>query len=298
MRAPALIAGPLAALALAGAPGGDLPELTPREKAALLVVSGLPAPEGVGGVIVRRATRGLPRPAGALVFVDQEGGTVRNLPGPPSLAAAEMATEAEAFAQGLATGRALLRAGVHVDLAPVLDAPGGPLGSRHFRTPSIAVAFARGLEAAGAGACAKHFPGLGSTSMSTDSRRPVRGVVRASELAGFAAAVGAGIPCVMVGHAIYPRLGSRPASLEPATYALLRRLGFEGAVITDSLDVISKAGVDRWARLAVRAGADLVLLPESGDAERAIRALLPLARRGELDVHVRRVLRLRASLGL
>ena len=43
-----------AAALLAPAPAQpQLPTLTPREKAALVVVSGLPAPRGVAGVIVR-----------------------------------------------------------------------------------------------------------------------------------------------------------------------------------------------------------------------------------------------------
>jgi len=272
--------------------------MAPREKAALVVVAGLPAPAGVGGVIVRDYTRDEPRPPGAIVFADQEGGEIRAFPRlPPKPDAERIATEARAFALGETTGRALRRGGVHVDLAPVLDAADGPLGRRHFRSAAIGVAFARGLAAGGAGACAKHFPGLGSTPKSTDEAR-VRGVLRGWELAGFRAAVEAGVPCVMVGHAVYPRLGRLPASLEPATYELLRSTGFEGVAITDSLDVIGRADVPRWARLAVRAGADLILVPEAGDAERAIEALLPLARAGELDEHVERVLRFRRSLGL
>jgi beta-N-acetylhexosaminidase len=276
----------------------EVASLTPHEKAALVVVAGLPAPAGVGGVIVRDYTRDELWPPGAIVFADQEGGEIRAFPRlPPKPDAARIATEAKAFALGEATGRALRRAGVDVDLAPVLDAYDGPLGPRHFRSAAIAVAFARGLAAGGAGACAKHFPGLGSTPKSTDEAR-VRGVLRGWELAGFRDAVEAGVPCVMVGHAVYPRLGRLPASLEPATYALLRSMGFEGVVITDSLDVIGRADVPRWVRLAVRAGADLVLVPEAGDAERAIAALLPLARAGELDEHVERVLRFRRELGV
>jgi beta-N-acetylhexosaminidase len=209
-----------------------------------------------------------------------------------------MRTVRQALALGRATARALRRRGIHVDLAPVLDAPDGPLGSRHFRSASIGIGFARGLTAGGVGACAKHFPGLGSTEVTTDSRRPVRGVLRGPELAGFRAAVEAGVPCVMVGHAIYPRLGRRPASLEPKTYELLRATGFRGVAITDSLDVISSEGVSRWARLAVQAGADLLLVPERGDGERVIRALIPLARAGDLDVHVARVVRFRRLLDL
>jgi beta-N-acetylhexosaminidase len=199
-----------------------------------------------------------------------------------------------AYAAGRATGRALRRESVDVDLAPVLDAPDGPLGSRHFRDPAHGVAFARGLAAAGVGACAKHFPGLGSAEDSTDDRASVTARVRRDELAAFRAAIQSGVPCVMLSHAFYPRLAPGRASLEPAAYALLRRQGFRGVAITDSLNFLRAAPVERWAPRAVRAGADLLLFTHPDYAARAIRALLPLARRGELDVHVERVLRFRA----
>jgi len=58
---------------VAPAPAEGVQDLTPRQKAALVIVSGLPAPKGVAGVIVRSYDRRLPRPGGALILVDQEG---------------------------------------------------------------------------------------------------------------------------------------------------------------------------------------------------------------------------------
>jgi beta-N-acetylhexosaminidase len=288
----------------------ELPPLSAREKAALVVVSGLPAPRGVAAVIVRPGDTVSPFPRGALVLADQEGGLVKAFPAlPPWRAASEYARASSAFAAGRETGAALRRVGVHVDLAPVLDVPPGlpaptaspprgPLGSRHFRAAAFGVAFARGLSAGGTAACVKHFPGLGTAPISTDEDPHVHARIGRGELAGFRAAIRAGAPCVMTSHALYAAFGGRRASISPGSYRLLRRLGFRGVAITDSLDFAGREPALPLARAAVRNGADLLLFTNGRDARRAIHALVPLARRGALDVHVARVLGLRRALGL
>lgn len=264
-----------------------------------MVVSGLPAPRGVAGVLVQDYSVRERRPKGALVFVDQEGGTSSTFEKlPPRTAAARFSSRRSAFRAGRATGLALRRAGVDVDLAPVIDLRGGPLGSRHFASPALALAFARGLDAGGTGACVKHFPGLGTAQVSTDESPHVRAHVVPRELAAFGKAMRAGVPCVMVGHAFYPRFGPRRASFNQAAYRLLRSSGFEGVAITDSLSVFGSRYAVFGALASTRAGADLLLFTNGPDARRAIRALVPLARRGLLDEHVARVLRLRRFLGL
>jgi beta-N-acetylhexosaminidase len=288
------LAAVVSALVALFGPEATVARLSPQEKASLVVISGLPAPPGVGGVIVRRWDRHLRRPSRALVFADQEGGGVRAFPDlPPRVAASGYRTVSEAFTAGQDAGAALGSAGVDVTLAPVLDAPDGPLGSRHFRSQRLGVVFGLGVERAGTAPCAKHFPGLGSTPRSTDEAR-VHGRLRPREVDGFRVA---SFPCVMVGHAIYPRLGTRRASLEPATYRLLRRRGFRGVAVTDSLGVLGSPYAPYWARLALRAGADMVLFTSARDARRAIDALVPLAARGELDAAVARILRFRARYG-
>jgi beta-N-acetylhexosaminidase len=248
---------------------------------------------------VRDYDRRAPRPRSALVFVDQEGGSASAFGDlPPGRSAASFTGSRDAFAAGRATGKALRRAGVDVDLAPVLDLAGGPLGSRHFRSPAFGVAFARGLAAGKAGACAKHFPGLGTARISTDASTKVHAVVTPRELTGFKRAIRAGVPCVMISHAYYRNRGPRRASFEPSVYRLLRRTGFKGVAMTDSVSVFGSDWAVITTLAAVRAGADLVLFTNGRDASRAIRALVPLARRGLLDDRVERVLELRHAFGL
>jgi len=252
--------------------------LTPQQKAELLVVTTVRSGVFAG--------------AAHVAFADQEGGLVRAVPAAPAAAASSYRTTAAAFAAGRATAQELRRAGVDATFAPVFDTADGPLGSRQFARSSLAVAFARGL---GPHACAKHFPGLGSAAVSTDERPHVDARIRPKDLAPYRAAIRNGLRCVMIGHAFY---GGAPfrASLMASTYRLLRRLGFDGVAVTDSLSLVRDAPVERWAPQAIRAGADLVLFTSRAHARRAIRALVPLARRGELDAHVRRVLAYRALL--
>jgi beta-N-acetylhexosaminidase len=252
--------------------------LTPLQKAQLMVVT--------------TERPGIFTGAAHIRFADQEGGHVKALPSaPPWRAARDFTSAAQAEQAGRETRVALRRAGIDVDFGPVLDAPDGPLGSREFRSGAIAVAFARGL---GDAACVKHFPGLGTAAYSTDERPHVDAHVRPQDIAPFRAAIRAGAPCVMVGHAFY---GTRyRASLEPSTYRRLRGLGFEGVAITDSLSIVRAAPVERWAPQAARAGADMLLFTSPAHARRAVRALVPLARSGLLDAHVARILRLQRSV--
>src|SRR4051794_19070829 len=104
-----------------------------------------------------------------LIAIDQEGGVVKRLPGPPTITPRAMTSPASARAQGAATAAYLRRFGITVDLAPVLDVPAQQrsfiLPRAFGRSPatvaSHGVAFANGLVAGRVAATAKHFPGLG-----------------------------------------------------------------------------------------------------------------------------------------
>ncbi len=264
----------------------------------------------------------IPRPRGLrdplLILIDQEGGAVRRLrDAPPARSARELAAAGPRAVRsaGRATGRALRRAGVNVDLAPVADLsrPGGDLArdGRTFAATSAAAgrlagAFASGLRAGGVQAAAKHFPGLGAASANTDDR-VVRislsaPVLRSRDEPPFAAAVRGGARLVMLANALYPALDRRyPASLSPAIVQgeLRHRLRFAGVTISDDLQanaLASYGGPGRLARLGVHAGVDLLLFARSYAAtEQAARALQRLPRK-QLEAGAQRVLALRAAL--
>ncbi len=177
----------------------------------------------------------IPRPRGLreplLVMVDQEGGLVKRLPGPPDLSAAEMgaAGKRTCWEQGAATGSSLRGIGFNVDLAPVLDVgrPGSAIESegRSFGTDPKGVArcadaFATALERKGVAPTAKHFPGIGAAAVNTDdavqrielSARELRHVDE-RPYRRYARGGGAG-RLVMVSSAVYPAFSERPAALD------------------------------------------------------------------------------------
>lgn len=271
------------------------------------------------------ALQRLGRPPGLsqplLVMVDQEGGQVKRLSGPPGVSAARMGARGAVFssAQGRRTGVSLGELGINVDLAPVLDVgrPDGVIaatersfGATAERVAATAVPFATGLREAGVAATAKHFPGLGAATENTDfavqridlSKQRLRSV----DEAPYRAFIEAGGDLVMLATAIYPAFSPRPAAFARsiATGELRGRLGFRGVSITDALETVAVRafGGPRKAALAgAAAGTDLLLFADLGEAQRARRALLDGLRSGRLDrdefeASVERVLRLRAGL--
>jgi beta-N-acetylhexosaminidase len=273
------------------------------------------------------ALQATPRPEGlrqpVIVSVDQEGGLVKRLPGPPKTSAAVMGARGPEFArrQGEATGASLASGGVNVDLAPVLDVarPGGfiadqrrAFGAKPGRVATVGTAFAEGLQSAGVAATAKHFPGLGSTDDNTDLRPasiPLKaGVLRSVDERPYRAFADARGKLVMVSSARYPALGTGklPASQSRrvTTGELRGRLGFTGVSITDSMETPAARAGSTPAKVAVRAaaaGSDILLYVHCDAALRASTAIRRALNSGRLDrvrfeAAVERVLALRASL--
>ena len=119
-----------------------------------------------------------------LIFVDQEGGSIRRLTWAPPARLGRSARPAgrrrRRCAKAAAAASALQPAGVDVDLAPVADTlgPGGFLGDRSFGSNSslvgqLAATFIGALQSGGIAATAKHFPGLGAAKQSTDDHARV-----------------------------------------------------------------------------------------------------------------------------
>jgi beta-N-acetylhexosaminidase len=223
-------------------------------------------------------------PAGPplIVALDQEGGRVQRVKAPlphwPPMARLGAADdEALSQAVGRAFGDELEALGFNVDFAPVLDVHTNPhnpaIGDRAFasepeRAARHALAFWRGLEAAGVRGCGKHFPGHGDTA--TDSHLELPRVDRdletleRVELLPFARAAEAGMPMLMTAHVVYPQVDPQPATLSERWLSSILRgeLGFRGVVVSDDLDMKAIAAHFDLASAVVsslRAGVDCFL---------------------------------------
>jgi beta-N-acetylhexosaminidase len=241
---------------------------------------------------------------------------------PHAMAIAATGRPEDAYTMGKITALEARAAGVPWIYAPVVDVNGNPanpiINVRSFgETPEqiepFLTAFIRGVEENGGLSTAKHFPGHGDTDLDSHTDLPTVAGDRARldrvELPPFLAAIAAGVSTIMTGHLAVPALepdANVPATLSENIVAgtLRREMGFDGVVVTDSLDmagVAAKYPAGEAAVRAVLAGSDsLLALP---DAEPALAGLrdaaasgrLPLAR---IDEAVTRILRAKAYLGL
>jgi beta-N-acetylhexosaminidase len=299
------------------APGYVLDALSERRAAGVILFR-----DNVeSGEQLRALTASLREAGGedTLVMVDQEGGDIRILPWAPPLASAPAQQSAGTVrSDARAAARELRKNGVNVTLAPVGDVPtvdGAALASRAFSedpaTASQAMAESvRGWQAGGVMTTAKHFPGLGGATVNTDDGpstiERTREELDAVDLPPFAAAIEAGVPLVMIGHARYPALDPDDiaSQSQPILRDLLRRdMGFEGVVVTDSMEAaasLATGDITTISERALRAGADLLLLTGQGSFAPVSEHLLEAARESTgLRLRVResaaRVLALKAT---
>jgi beta-N-acetylhexosaminidase len=243
-----------------------------------------------------------------LLAIDQEGGRVSRLEPwiGPTPAARRLAGAADGTVLdfGRATGRVLRSIGFNLDFAPVVDlspadADNG-IGDRAFDTrpdevSRLAGEFLKGLQGEGVAGCVKHFPGLGRTEVDSHLTLPTVGgdqtMIEESDLLPFERLAEAA-PCAMVGHGHYPAFESHPipatCSSTIVTGLLRERLGFEGVIVTDDMEMgaIRDRDVDGKAAIeATRAGCDLLLY--GSDIERGHAAARALAHASRSDRELR-----------
>lgn len=228
----------------------------------------------------------------AIIGIDHEGGRVNRLrqvvtawPSPMGWAAAGDADLVRRASTVMAQELSAL--GINLNFAPVADLLGDyrnpVLSTRCFSdAPEDAAryvaAFVDGHREAGIASTAKHFPGHGDTP--TDSHVDLPEIARSPEtllgedLVPFRAAIRAGVEAFMISHVWYSALDREPtpATLSNAVAALARRdLGYQGLIITDSLEMGAIENIMPTEQAVVRAliaGADMVMVSHGEDRQR------------------------------
>ena len=212
---------------------------------------------------------------------------------------------------------------IQVNYSPSVDINNNPkrysLGTRSFgeekeKVAQYAVAMMRGMRDGGVAGSAKHFPGHGDTDVDSHIALPVLTFplqrLDTLEFFPFKQIIADGVDMVMVGHMSIPALdpSGTPSSIsKPIVTGILReKLGYDGIIVTDALDM---HGVSKESGLAkkdiplaaYKAGVDFLLIPE--DVENSITVIEQALKRGEitmegLDMRVRKMLALKARFGL
>ncbi len=274
-----------------------------------------------------------PHGLGLLIGVDQEGGPVARLRQGFTLFPSQMAQAATdrpdlVRLAAAITGQELLALGINTDFAPVVDVninPANPIigirsfGSDPAATARLAAVATAGYNQAGVVCTPKHFPGHGDTAVDSHIGLPLvthdAATLDRVDFPPFRAAFAAKAPAVMTAHVLIPAVEptQTPATLSRRVLTgLLRgRLGFDGAIFTDSLGmgaVAATYGTPEAAVRALAAGADVLLIGADAGRpaaerleamDRVIEAVrsgrIPAAR---LDAAVTQVLRLKERFGL
>ena len=220
------------------------------------------------------------------IAVDHEGGRVQRFREgftaiPPMRELGELyerdadAALAQARRLGSTIGRELTAHGVDFSFTPVLDLDHGAssiIGNRAFHAHPVAVAtlaeaLIEGLHASGSAAIGKHFPGHGFVAADSHVALPVddrplsqlleEDVVPFARLAHV-------LDGIMPAHVVYSQVDDQPAGFSRFWIGevLRRRLGFDGLVFSDDLEMAGAHGagdIVARANAAVAAGCDMVL---------------------------------------
>ncbi|MEM9719888.1 MAG: glycoside hydrolase family 3 N-terminal domain-containing protein [Bacteroidota bacterium] len=208
----------------------------------------------------------------------------------------------------------LAKLGFHLNLAPVCDiaSPSSLVAKRSFGYEITAAkpriqTFIRETQGMGMVATAKHFPGHGKVQGDSHLETVfIEGEL--TELPAFEAAIDVGVLSILVGHigvrgnSEYDTQGLPATLSENIIQQLLRKkMGFEGLILTDAMDMKGVSEIPNAVLLALKAGNDLLLAPQlSVELIHQIREEL-LNSPDMMSLHeasVKRILRMKICLGL
>ncbi|MCD6185374.1 MAG: glycoside hydrolase family 3 protein [Deltaproteobacteria bacterium] len=219
------------------------------------------------------------------IAIDQEGGEVARLKEPFTQFSGNPHMKSEKDAKEFATIAAEELSGVRINMnmAPVIDVAykgvesvmkGRAFGDNPAWVSKMGVTVIKHLQGNGIMAVAKHFPGIGRTTLDSHIDMPFLKVdseaLFAFDLPPFEAAINNGVAGIMLSHILYSGIDTEwPASLSIviAKDLLRRKMGFDGLVMTDDIDMGSIAGhydIKIIIKQILLADIDLVLVCHKG----------------------------------
>ncbi len=260
--------------------------------------------------------------------VDEEGGTVARVASNTAFGVEDVGNMSaigasgdvtKAYEAGKTIGSYLNDLGFNLDFAPVADvltnSENQVVKQRSFGSDAELVSQmtareVKGLEEEGVLACIKHFPGHGAAGGDTHEGPVIVSKtleeLKQAELKPFENQIREGISFIMVGHFAVPEItgDQTPCSLSSAIVTDLLRdeMGYEGIIITDGLNmgaVSDSYSSEDAAALAVKAGADILLMP--ADFKSAYEGLLTAVNEGtisqeRIDESVTRILKVKMQM--
>ncbi|MDN7023826.1 glycoside hydrolase family 3 [Methanoculleus sp. FWC-SCC1] len=263
------------------------------------------------------------------IAVDQEGGKVCRLKEaygyPPTVAAAVLGgqnNETATRAAGRSLAAMVRESGCNLNFAPVVDlnvtadSPAiGKLGRSFSADPDVVAANAGWIidehHAEGVMTAIKHFPGHGSALADTHAGfTDVTATWTEEELLPYRTLIDRNLPdMVMTAHVYNANLDpDYPATLSHATVTgiLRERLGYDGVVVTDAMDmgaIHDNYDLEESLRLSINAGCDIFLFAnnlvyDEAVAEKAVGIVKSLVAEGKIseeriDESCTRILRLK-----
>ncbi|HEY3250036.1 MAG TPA: glycoside hydrolase family 3 N-terminal domain-containing protein [Ignavibacteria bacterium] len=241
---------------------------------------------------------------------------------PNNMAIGAAGNEKLAYEMGLQIAKESRLIGVHQNYAPVCDVNNNPnnpiINVRSFgEDPELvkrmSEALIKGLQDGNVIATVKHFPGHGDTEIDSHKDLPVLNFdmerLNRTELVPFKNAIDIGVMSVMTAHLSFPVLEQAPnvpssLSKNIVQGLLIDKLGFEGLVVTDALNM---QGITKYfstsevAVMCVEAGIDLILMPL--DERTSIDAIVNAVQSGRINVErinrsAEKILKAKEWLGL
>ena len=260
-----------------------------------------------------------------LITIDEEGGSITRIAS-SDFFDVEVFDDMETIAQdgnehdaenlGFVIGNYLMQYGIDLDFAPVADVntnPSNPVigcrafGSDPVKAGKMVSSAVNGFHKSGEKCCIKHFPGHGDTNSDTHTgfAETLKNweELKECEMIPFIDGINSKTDMVMAAHISVPNVTGTdiPASLseEIVTNKLRNELGFDGVIITDSMEM--GAVTDRYssseaAVKAISAGVDIILMPENyEDAFNGIREALNegIISEERIDESLMRILKLK-----